>query len=199
MRSAARCCVCVTHNRLSCLQFTPLCVTRSLLRTSLLSPSATGEVAMTRGKYNWVRFGTPVRVPRAAHDCAVADPDKLPLSCDRQARAAGVGRSSSVVAHTERTWLAALPDRDPFTIDTVKWRSCALVSNSGALLLERRGVQIDTHDAVFRLNDGPTAGFEPYVGTKTTVRVLSPAHLGFREEKPAHTRESHSPKEARKN
>ena len=34
---------------------------------------------------------------------------------------------------------------------------------------------------MFRFNDAPTLGFEAHVGRKSTYRLLSPEHLGFRE------------------
>lgn len=35
------------------------------------------------------------------------------------------------------------------------------------------GSDIDEHDAVFRLNNAPTVGFEKYVGSKTTFNLLN--------------------------
>ena len=37
--------------------------------------------------------------------------------------------------------------------------------------------------AVFRVNNAPVGGFEKHVGTKTTVRVMSPSFAGYREGK----------------
>lgn len=259
------------------------------LHFGMFSGGFSGDVVMTRGKYGFQRFGTPVRVPRAAAECKEgAEKQPPPLSCDLDARKAGVGRSSAVVATTERQWIAQLPDRDPFTVDTRKWRSCALVSNSGSLLLVRGGPRnlarlsgssgscslarpvsfgrrggnhwrtrtalltpapapplrlrstgggrststtrssASTTDRPRRAPLRPSAwvawpvpaachacrqllslaassdfsspaasrlqGFEDYVGSKTTVRVLSPAHLGFSEEGAS---PAHGPKEAR--
>lgn len=48
--------------------------------------------------------------------------------------------------------------------------SCAVVSNSGALLVHDHGQEIDTHDIVWRFNDAPTEGFESHVGKKHGVR-----------------------------
>mmetsp|Transcript_94768 Transcript_94768/g.148224 ORF Transcript_94768/g.148224 Transcript_94768/m.148224 type:complete len:326 (-) Transcript_94768:77-1054(-) len=50
-------------------------------------------------------------------------------------------------------------------------KTCALVSNSGALLARKAGIDIDAHDIVFRFNTAPTQGFEDYVGNKTDYRV----------------------------
>ncbi|XP_030643610.1 CMP-N-acetylneuraminate-beta-galactosamide-alpha-2,3-sialyltransferase 1-like [Chanos chanos] len=53
-------------------------------------------------------------------------------------------------------------------------RTCAVVGNSGNLLGSHYGKLIDIHDFVFRMNKGPTKGFETDVGTKTTHRVIYP-------------------------
>jgi hypothetical protein len=57
--------------------------------------------------------------------------------------------------------------------------SCAIVFNSGVMLKEKTGSLIDTFDAVFRMNMHPIAGFEDYVGSKTTYQVLQffPMHF----------------------
>ena len=49
---------------------------------------------------------------------------------------------------------------------------CAVVGSSGYLHGSGLGPQIDAYDAVFRMNDAPTAGFEADVGSRTTFRVL---------------------------
>eukprot|EP00740_Mantoniella_antarctica_P009658 CAMPEP_0181382978 /NCGR_PEP_ID=MMETSP1106-20121128/21078_1 /TAXON_ID=81844 /ORGANISM="Mantoniella antarctica, Strain SL-175" /LENGTH=423 /DNA_ID=CAMNT_0023502535 /DNA_START=89 /DNA_END=1361 /DNA_ORIENTATION=- len=59
--------------------------------------------------------------------------------------------------------------------------TCAVVGSSGSLLDRRLGVEIESHTAVFRANDAPTAGFEAHVGRKTTLRVQNIAYCGFRE------------------
>jgi len=50
-------------------------------------------------------------------------------------------------------------------------KTCAVVSNSGALSSRESGKDIDAHDIVFRFNKAPTEGFEDYVGSKTDYRV----------------------------
>mmetsp|Transcript_18026 Transcript_18026/g.37511 ORF Transcript_18026/g.37511 Transcript_18026/m.37511 type:complete len:320 (-) Transcript_18026:52-1011(-) len=52
--------------------------------------------------------------------------------------------------------------------DPAHYPSCALVLNSGVLLKEERGAEIDEHSAVIRMNHAPTEGFESHVGSKTT-------------------------------
>ena len=54
-----------------------------------------------------------------------------------------------------------------------RFRTCAIVGSSGSLLEDRFGAQIDRHDIVLRFNNAPTKGFEPIVGSKTSVRLLN--------------------------
>eukprot|EP00976_Prorocentrum_cordatum_P026175 531066-Prorocentrum_minimum.AAC.1 len=61
------------------------------------------------------------------------------------------------------------------------FKSCAVVGSSGILLLYDRGSEIDGHDAVFRFNSAPTHGFEPKVGSRTTIRLTNSRNFGFRE------------------
>ena len=51
--------------------------------------------------------------------------------------------------------------------------SCAVVGNAGTMHGTKYGAVIDSHDAVFRLNQAPTATYEQWVGKKTTVRLLN--------------------------
>lgn len=53
------------------------------------------------------------------------------------------------------------------------FQSCAVVGNSGNLLLASYGKEIDAHDVVFRVNQGPTRGYERHTGTKTHFRLLN--------------------------
>eukprot|EP00873_Tetraselmis_striata_P008616 jgi/Tetstr1/428880/TSEL_018860.t1 len=58
-----------------------------------------------------------------------------------------------------------------------RFRTCAVVGNSGMLLKgERLGAVIDSADAVFRINFAPTRTFEKYVGSKTTFDVVNLHH-----------------------
>lgn len=52
--------------------------------------------------------------------------------------------------------------------------NAALVSSSSALLGSGLGSDVDAHGAVVRLNEAPTHGYEGDVGSRGTVRVLSP-------------------------
>jgi hypothetical protein len=51
-------------------------------------------------------------------------------------------------------------------------RECALVSTSGSLLEATWGSEIDAHDVVFRIGQGPVGGrLAAHVGSRTTVRI----------------------------
>ena len=53
---------------------------------------------------------------------------------------------------------------------------CAVVGSSGHLLRNRHGRDIDASDMVFRVNAAPTHGFEPYVGSRTDLRIWGARH-----------------------
>jgi len=53
-----------------------------------------------------------------------------------------------------------------------KFKSAAVIFNSGLLLQKELGKEIDRNDIVIRVNFLPTKGFEKYVGSKTTIRVM---------------------------
>ena len=65
--------------------------------------------------------------------------------------------------------LDSLPETDL----QVRYGTCAVVGNSGMLRQVRWGGGIDTHDAVFRFNDGPTKTFEEFTGGRTTYRLIN--------------------------
>ena len=65
--------------------------------------------------------------------------------------------------------LDSLPEKDL----QVRYGTCAVVGNSGMLRQVRWGSAIDAHDAVFRFNDGPTATFEEFSGSRTTYRLIN--------------------------
>jgi hypothetical protein len=56
--------------------------------------------------------------------------------------------------------------------------SCAVVGGAGFLRHQRLGAEIDAHELVVRINLSPVAGFEPVVGSKTTVRIVNREALG---------------------
>ena len=71
--------------------------------------------------------------------------------------------------------LTLLPKRD----EALQYGTCAVVGNSGRLVNARHGAEIDTHDAVFRINYAPVHGFTEHVGSKTTFDVVNSAHARF--------------------
>ncbi|CAI7744176.1 unnamed protein product [Closterium sp. NIES-53] len=87
--------------------------------------------------------------------------------------------------------LEHLPGSD--LLQNALFNSCAIVGNSGFNLLFRDGQLIDSHDAVFRLFDGPTVArsgegaaavavdFTAFVGRRATMRVVDEDTIGFSE------------------
>ena len=62
-----------------------------------------------------------------------------------------------------------LPEKCP----EIRHDSCLLLGNSGTLMLEKRGEYFDSHDMVYRFNQGPTEKYEAHVGRKTTYESLN--------------------------
>ena len=63
-----------------------------------------------------------------------------------------------------------MPPTDP------RWhyKTCAVVGNSGSLLLANHGAEIDGHDAVLRMNNAPVGGrFLAQVGQKTSFNLVN--------------------------
>jgi len=54
-----------------------------------------------------------------------------------------------------------------------RFRTCAIVGNSGHILKTKLGEYIDKHEAIIRFNVMSVAGFTEHVGSKTTFRVLN--------------------------
>lgn len=55
----------------------------------------------------------------------------------------------------------------------MKYKTCAVVGNSGILLKHDLGDVIDSHEFVIRLNNARTGGFERDVGSKTTLSFVN--------------------------
>lgn len=70
-----------------------------------------------------------------------------------------------------------------FLKNTVGDKSVALVGNSPILLNSKQGNQIDSHDCVIRMNDGPVEGYELDVGERCDVRfwgcTMEKRHVHF--------------------
>jgi len=56
--------------------------------------------------------------------------------------------------------------------------TCAVVGSAGFLRLQRLGKEIDAHDIVIRANLAPVGGYEPIVGSKTSLRVMNSEAIG---------------------
>lgn len=52
-------------------------------------------------------------------------------------------------------------------------KDCAIVGNSGKILEEPFGEEIERHDCVVRFNAAPTEDYEEYVGERTDFRILN--------------------------
>lgn len=74
-----------------------------------------------------------------------------------------------------------LPERDLLTTPGKplhkKYKTCAVVGNSGSLLETQYGDAVDSHEVVIRFNAAKTEGYEQFVGYKTTFRILNSAEL----------------------
>ncbi|KAK3264969.1 hypothetical protein CYMTET_26321 [Cymbomonas tetramitiformis] len=66
--------------------------------------------------------------------------------------------------HIEPEFLPVIPNSD--LIRGSRFKSCAVVGNSGTLKNSRQGDAIDEHDIVIRINYAPIVGFERDVGRK---------------------------------
>jgi len=68
-----------------------------------------------------------------------------------------------------------LPEDEEDSLRGLKYRTCAIVGNSGILKRTLYGPDIDAHDAVFRINQAPgrQGGCSPYAGSRTTFRVIN--------------------------
>ena len=75
----------------------------------------------------------------------------------------------------EKAFLPYLPDTD-FLGDNkneTRYKTCALVGNSGTNIGTGHGEDIDKHDAVIRINYATTKNFEYDVGSKTTFDIAN--------------------------
>ncbi|KAG7487393.1 hypothetical protein MATL_G00022940 [Megalops atlanticus] len=53
------------------------------------------------------------------------------------------------------------------------FKTCAVVMSSGSIRNSTLGVEIDSHDAILRLNTAPTDGYSVDVGNRTTIRIIN--------------------------
>lgn len=61
----------------------------------------------------------------------------------------------------------------PALYDLERDAKVCIVGNSGKLLQSECGADIDDYDVVIRCNHAPTKGYENYVGSKTTLRIVN--------------------------
>ena len=78
----------------------------------------------------------------------------------------------NVAAHfTSQAIYHSVDTKRPFA-QFNKRGSCAVVSSAGYLLQFKNGKNIDGADYVLRSGQGPSAGFEQHVGSRTDLRIL---------------------------
>ena len=66
------------------------------------------------------------------------------------------------------------PSVDSDFLSSYNFSTCAVVGNSGTLLNSSFGSAIDSHSAVWRINQAPTnKRFEKHVGKKSTIRLIN--------------------------
>eukprot|EP00873_Tetraselmis_striata_P018420 jgi/Tetstr1/438684/TSEL_027234.t1 len=73
---------------------------------------------------------------------------------------------------------SALPEADmKQRLRRHRWRTCAVVGNSGVMLAKAHGAAIDKHDMVLRMNNAPLGKqWAASVGTKTTISLVNQHH-----------------------
>lgn len=82
-----------------------------------------------------------------------------------------------VPVETREQLYCSLKQRWPIALEhdilPKSFKSCAVVSNSGALMEHSFGAEIDLHEAIFRMNGGAVKGFEDIVGARESIRVVN--------------------------
>uniref|UniRef100_A0A7S1X629 Uncharacterized protein n=1 Tax=Tetraselmis chuii TaxID=63592 RepID=A0A7S1X629_9CHLO len=79
------------------------------------------------------------------------------------------GENGTVTYNYPKALINFLPDDDSHW----HFETCAVVGNSGVLLLTENGEEIDKHDAVFRINLASLRGFQQWAGRKATFNVVN--------------------------
>jgi len=98
---------------------------------------------------------------------------------NKEGKSGAPGKGFVNVGTVEQTVLNRLADTDVVTPKDEPWTSCAVVGKSGVLLSYENGPNIDQHQAIIRVDDLPTRGFEQSVGSRTSVRICGDAKLPF--------------------
>ncbi|XP_011668515.2 alpha-2,8-sialyltransferase 8F-like [Strongylocentrotus purpuratus] len=78
------------------------------------------------------------------------------------------------VAAIPDTIFEQLPKTNPFPQET-RYRSCAVVGNSGIMLNSSCGKDVDKHDYVFRCNLAPLLPFKVDAGMKSNLTTMNPS------------------------
>ncbi|QDZ23141.1 sialyltransferase [Chloropicon primus] len=86
----------------------------------------------------------------------------------------GDGLTHTLKLSVSEQMVNLLPESD--ILSDKFFETCAIVGSSGVLLASQKGKEIDSHSAVIRFNKAPTKGFEKYVGSKTTLRLVNTNH-----------------------
>jgi len=96
--------------------------------------------------------------------------------------AAAVGTTHNHTANSSVNWCGDFRDsrslRQKLGAPQGGFATCALVGSSGVLALERLGERIDAAEFVMRFNLNQVGGFEPIVGSITTLRLLDTEAIG---------------------
>ena len=77
--------------------------------------------------------------------------------------------NETIIYHFPRDLFDLLPLEEPKFL----FKKCAIVGNSGVVLLRENGEEIDKHDAIIRINVAPVEGFEAFVGRRTTFDIVN--------------------------
>lgn len=109
------------------------------------------------------------------HNWSVSDMDGKSLKCclqslRRRMPLSVTGRDAKTLWSKgfSKSFLKLLPDAE-----LPQFGTCAVISNAPSISKFNLSHEIDSFDAVFRLNKAPVVGFENIVGSKETVRVIN--------------------------
>ncbi|XP_046884305.1 alpha-N-acetylgalactosaminide alpha-2,6-sialyltransferase 3 isoform X2 [Hypomesus transpacificus] len=83
--------------------------------------------------------------------------------------------------HKPHLGYVSIPKQEPLKLHC---DVCSIVSSSGQMLNRAAGPDIDRSSCIWRMNNAPTRGFEPDVGRRTTLRVVSHTSVPLLLQKP---------------